>query len=201
MATATLDFPNNWGLGSSSTLLCTMAQWAGIDAFDLSSQTFGGSGYDIACGLADTPIFYQLKKGKPTVTPALFNPIFKKNIYFVHLNKKQNSREGIARYRAKAQSGAIDISLFNDLTERICIADSLQDFENLLRVHEEKISHIVELPQVKDLYFTDYWGEVKSLGAWGGDFVLATSDKSEEATKDYFLKKGFPTVLSFEDMF
>ena len=31
-----LDFPRNWGLGSSSTLINNIAQWANVDAFQLT---------------------------------------------------------------------------------------------------------------------------------------------------------------------
>ena len=30
------------------------------------------------------------------------------------------------------------------------------------------------MPRAQDLYFPDFKGVIKSLGAWGGDFVLAT---------------------------
>ena len=33
--TSTLEFPENWGLGSSSTLINNLAQWAQVDAFEL----------------------------------------------------------------------------------------------------------------------------------------------------------------------
>jgi len=56
------------------------------------------------------------------------------------------------------------------------------------------------LPKVKELYFDDYWGSVKSLGAWGGDFVLATSNRTEEETRAYFTQKGFKTFLKFQEM-
>jgi hypothetical protein len=35
------------------------------------------------------------------------------------------------------------------------------------------------------------------LGAWGGDFVLATGGEKE---KQYFIQKGFTTVLSYAEM-
>ena len=57
-----LTFPRNWGLGSSSTLINNIAQWAEIDAYKLLEKTFGGSGYDIACAQYDSPITYQLTR-------------------------------------------------------------------------------------------------------------------------------------------
>ena len=60
-----LDFPREWGLGTSSTLLNNIAQWAKVDGFTLLVNSFGGSGYDIAAARSDAPILYELKHGKP----------------------------------------------------------------------------------------------------------------------------------------
>ena len=62
-----LSFPKNWGLGTSSTLIYLLAEWAGIDPFELQFQIFGGSGYDIACAGAKGPILYYKEKRKPSI--------------------------------------------------------------------------------------------------------------------------------------
>jgi mevalonate kinase len=67
-----------------------------IDAFTLLNS-FGGSGYDIACAQNNCPILYHLKRGN--VDKISFNPGFKENIYFVYLNKKQSSKTAIANYQ------------------------------------------------------------------------------------------------------
>ena len=54
-----LEFHNDWGLGSSSTLICNIAKWAEVDAFELSEASFGGSGYDIAIGMLGGDILYR----------------------------------------------------------------------------------------------------------------------------------------------
>ncbi len=48
--------------------------------------------------------------------------------------------------------------------------------------------------------FSDYWGEVKSLGAWGGDFVLVTSKKPIEETREYFLNKGNDVFIPYAEL-
>ena len=47
-------------------------------------------------------------------------------------------------------------------------------------------------------FFKDYSGEIKSLGAWGGDFILAAGPSS---SIEYFQNKGFKTILSYNEMF
>jgi len=93
-----LTFPKFWGLGTSSTLINNIAQWLEIDAFKLLKNSFGGSGYDVACAQHDSAILYQLVNEEPTVETIRFKPAFSDKIHFVYLNKKQNSKSAIASY-------------------------------------------------------------------------------------------------------
>lgn len=170
------NFPLNWGLGSSSTLLAALARWAGVDPYALLAHTFGGSGYDIACAYADTPIIYTLAPGGvPQVRPVDFNPPFKDSLYFYYLGQKQDSREGIRHYRSLPQNDLADLATrVSALTRRVLSAPTLEAFEAALLEHEQLLSATLQLPRAQDLYFPDFPGVIKSLGAWGGDFVLAT---------------------------
>lgn len=193
-----LDFPQNWGLGSSSTLINNIAQWAKISPFELLFKSFGGSGYDVACAEANSPLIYQLINSKPKSYPVYFNPDFAHSLFFVHLNKKQNSREGIARYRQFKKSKTALISQITEITEEMLRQPTFTDFCLLLERHETLISECISLPKVKDLYFYDFQGSIKSLGAWGGDFVLAVGEK--EYIHNYFISRGFETIIPFEKL-
>lgn len=192
-----LTFPRDWGLGSSSTLINNIASWAKVDAFDLLKKSFSGSGYDIACAQHNSPILYQVNTNKPKVTEVSFNPSFAENLFFIHLNKKQNSREGIRRYKDNRKNSSQAIDKISEISSAILKADSLLEFENLVKEHEEIISNIVQLPTVKQELFSDYFGEIKSLGAWGGDFILATGNKK---TPQYFKEKGYSTIFSYTSL-
>jgi hypothetical protein len=48
--------------------------------------------------------------------------------------------------------------------------------------------------------FGDFNGGVKSLGAWGGDFILAASPDQDTQVKDYFETKGFQPVFSLKEI-
>lgn len=194
-----LTFPKNWGLGTSSTLIYSIAKWAEVDPFSLLEKTFGGSGYDIACAGAKSNILYSKSNGIAKWEPCEFDPSFKDQLYFIFLEKKQNSREGIAHYRKIAERTTF-ISQFTDLTKKLLITQNLSNFEDLIDQHEDLISSILHLPKVKELHFKDYWGSIKSLGAWGGDFILATSNRSAEDTQAYFNQKGFSTFLKYQDL-
>lgn len=195
-----LEFPHDWGLGSSSTLLALLAQWSNTNPYLLLEQTFGGSGYDIACAVSDGPIFYKKEEKNPVVTAVAFKPSFHKQLYFVYLGKKQNSREGIQRYREKVDKSHHLIDDISSISQAVAIASTLADFERLLLEHERIVASTLALERAKDLYFADYWGEVKSLGAWGGDFVLVTSDRDADLTKKYFNERGFEVVLKYDKL-
>lgn len=195
--TTILDFPRHWGLGTSSTLINNLAQWAGVDAYQLLENTFGGSGYDIACAKNNQSITYQLVNEKPVVNQVDFNPSFKKHLYFVYLNQKQNSREGIKHYHANKGNSTVLITDLNRITKKMLSVENLEDFEVLLYSHENIISKITNQTTVKRLLFNDFEGAIKSLGAWGGDFVLVTSKSNPT---NYFKVKGFDTVIPYADM-
>ena len=195
--TTFLNFPRDWGLGSSSTLINNIAQWATIDAYTLLWNSFGGSGYDIACAQHHVPITYRLRNKRPTVTIAPFSPPYKNELYFIHLNKKQNSRDGIAYYKGKELDIHAPISQINNITQRILTSTKLQQFEKLITKHEAILGEILNVPPVKQRLFPDFKGAIKSLGAWGGDFILATGNKN---TPKYFNDKGYSTVIPYSKM-
>ena len=192
-----LDFPRDWGLGSSSTLLNNIAQWARVDAFQLLQNTLGGSGYDIACAQHNTPIFYRLENQNPVITPINFAPVFKEQIYFVHLNNKQQSHKEVVRFQAINKDYSTEIQAVNDMTTLLAKCTSIDDFEKLLFEHERIIASVLRRKPVQQKLFNDYFGQIKSLGAWGGDFIIATGN---DDTPGYFRKKGYYTVLFYNEM-
>jgi mevalonate kinase len=209
--TTQLTFPRAWGLGTSSTLIYNLATLFNINPFDLLHKTFGGSGYDLACAGATKPILYNRINDTPLWQEIDFNPPFSDQLYFIYLGKKQNSREGIKLYREKMKGNApsrsnrdfVPQQYFDEitaLTYAFLTENDFKIFEKLIIEHEEKVADIIELKRAKSLIFNDFWGEIKSLGAWGGDFVLATSDRSEAETRTYFKAKGFDTFLTYKDL-
>ncbi|TCN60768.1 GHMP kinase [Flavobacterium circumlabens] len=193
-----LTFPKNWGLGTSSTLLNNIAQWSKIDAFTLLKNSFGGSGYDIACAQNNTPIVYRLDQNSPTVDLINFNPEFKDHIHFVYLNKKQSSKAAInAYYNNKNEHLAQNIATNDKITAAVINAKTIKEFASAIEKHEIHLSTILEIQTIKEIAFPDFNGVVKSLGAWGGDFIMAIS---KENPKDYFVSRGYETILSYNEM-
>ena len=83
------------------------------------------------------------------------------------------------------------------LTRAVVSCTGLAEFEELMRAHERLLADFMGRPTVHEERFEDYPGTVKSLGAWGGDFVLATGTPEDRA---YFIERGYPTVLGYHEM-
>jgi mevalonate kinase len=196
--TTQLEFNRDWGLGSSSTLINNIAQWFAVDPYRLLEKTFGGSGYDIAAAAAEGPITYELQESGRNVLNVQFDPPFKDQLFFIYLNRKQNSRSSIAHYRQQPKENIKEaVQKASGLTASIISCDNLEEFKLLLNIHETLISGIINTPKIKTRLFPDFPGSIKSLGGWGGDFVLATGGEEE---KEYFRKKGYGVVLGYEEM-
>ena len=195
-----LEFDRKWGFGSSSTLISCVSQWADVNPYILLFNSLGGSGYDVACAQAEGPILYQLGQDELHISHVDFEPPFADNLYFVYLGQKTDSAEARKHYyKHRAQSNGT-LKHISDISEQIIKCSTLAEFEKCLLEHERLISTSLHLKTVKEEMFSDYWGVVKSLGAWGGDFVLATSDKDETTTRAYFKNKGLDTIFTLDEL-
>ena len=211
-----LDFNPNWGLGSSSTLIANLARWANVNPYELLKLTFGGSGYDIACATTEGPIYYQLasldcfvprndaKRQSETtqkVEPIDFNPPFADHLFFVYQGQKQSSSKEIKAFLAKANPIDLqkDIEAVSEISRAVPKCHSLDEFAMLMQCHERIIARCIGQEPVKKR-FPDFEGVLKSLGAWGGDFILAATEWPESQLKEYFKRKGLDVVFGYKEM-
>ncbi len=194
------DFNLDWGLGSSSTLISNIAYWTDIDPFKLHFAVSSGSGYDIACARSNGPLFYSLINKNPHTEKVDFNPEFAGNINFVWLGNKKNSADEVSSFGRIKKRFHHEIEDISQLSDSLAYAPSLKDFDYYIKEHELIISRILKKKPVKEELFRDFFGEIKSLGAWGGDFIMVTSPRPYSAVKKYFSGKGLNTVLTFNEM-
>ena len=157
-----LEFPREWGLGSSSTLISNLALWAETDPYDLLSATLGGSGYDIAAARSRGPFLYTLGEDRtPNTQPAAFDPVFAGELFFVYLNKKQDSREGIARYRERPAPSAEIRKTVSGFSLQLVNAPDLASFRRALDAHEAllglSLTHISEPTRPRLVYRMPYY--------------------------------------------
>ena len=196
-----LGFDPEWGLGSSSTLISNLARWAEVNPYELLRRTFGGSGYDIACATAATPIHYQLKQGEPLVQPVDFHPDFAENLYFVYQGKKQNSSKEVKRFSSQVKDTDLekDVEAVSEISRALPKTTSLAAFQQLLEEHEAMLSHRLGRATIQT-QFPDFEGTLKSLGAWGGDFFLAATRWPSSQVHEYFHQKGLDIIFNYNDL-
>jgi mevalonate kinase len=174
-----------------------VAQCFDIDPMPLHFKVSNGSGYDVACGMTDSAITYQLDDGLVAVNPINWKPSFSASLFFVYLNTKQKSSSEVSKYQDRKSNFDMDAAVdeISSITQSMLNAESVEDFDEAMVKHEELMSSVLGYPTVKQLYFSDYKGTVKSLGAWGGDFVLATGSYEERA---YFVSKGYDVIEEYD---
>ena len=195
-----IEFDISWGLGSSSSLVSNMAWWLNVDPYDLYRKLYRGSGYDVFCSRASNPIVYQLRGQVPEYREIPFKPSFSDDIYFVYLGRKQDSQKSVSAFKSKGSPDEKLVMAISELTEAIISAGSLDEFSHLLCNHEELLSSVLGLKRIKDEQFPDFPGEIKSLGAWGGDFAMAASHLGFNELKEYFSRKNLPVVFKWNEI-
>ena len=196
--TTRLDFPRDWGLGTSSTLIYLLSTWAEANPYFVYFDLFEGSGYDVACADADGPLTYQYTGDNIHLESCDWKPDFVDKIYVVHLGKKQDTATSLRQF-LKLKVKKADLNEGTELTEAFIKATNLSQFEKCIAQHEGLMASVLKKTTIKEDRFPDYWGQVKSLGAWGGDMALVTSDRPADETQTYFSEKGISTFQRFAD--
>lgn len=196
-----IEFDLQWGLGSSSTLISNIAAWASVDPYELHFRVSEGSAYDIACARSNQALLYTFrgKQKQPKIEHIPFHPNFASQLYFVYSGKKQSSDASIRSFH-KENASSSDVDAISALSEQMATSTSLMDFIEMMDKHERITSKYTTSEVIRKRYFPDFPGSVKSLGAWGGDFLLAASPVAPEQIIAYFRNKGLSTIISFNDM-
>ncbi len=196
-----IEFDLQWGLGSSSTLISNIAAWANVDPYELHFRVSEGSAYDIACARSNQALLYTFRghQTQPEIQYTSFRPEFSSQLFFVYSGKKQSSDESIRTFDKNLVSPH-DVKAISSLSEKMASTASLSDFIQMMDEHEIITTKYITLEPIKKTHFTDFPGAIKSLGAWGGDFLLAASSVAPETIIAYFRDKGLTTIISFNDM-
>jgi len=196
--TSYLDFPHQYGLGSSSTLISNIARWTEVDAMELHGKISKGSGYDIVAAQVDLAFLYHLYEEKyPVVKVLNYNPSFKDNMFFVYSGKKVDTEKAIGIRKAiKSKIDQNVIDNINQITEAIVTCERLNELIDLLENHENLISKLINQPPLIEKH-SGFIGAIKSLGAWGGDFCLAVTPEDEDYVNDYFKEHNISVIYPY----
>lgn len=192
----TADFPMEWGIGSSSTLVSLLAQWSHSDPYELLANSFGGSGYDVTCATATSPIIYELPQH--STTEINLSPGIKSGILFVYSGRKQKTNIEVSRFKSLTISHGQILDM-NTIVSSVADCTQVDELEQLMVESESLLSAVLGMKPVQESKFGDYPYRIKSLGAWGGDFFMATYRNEEEA-RGYFGEKGYDIMFSYDQI-
>jgi len=192
-----LEANPEWGFGSSSTLISLLSQWANFDPFVLNELIFKGSGFDIACATAEGPIFY-IRNSPPE--QILLDFPFADQLFLVYSGQKKRTANEVISFLKEKTVPLQLIAEMTALSESFAICREQNEFNRLIIQHEKLIAAVIGKTPVKSEYFADFNGEIKSLGAWGGDFYLVSTELPISGLQKYFENKGLTTVFKWDDL-
>lgn len=195
----TANYPVEWGLGSSSTLIFLVAQWAKVDPFSLFRLVSEGSGYDIACAGQTSMIFYQWDGIQPIITETQPGKALQDYTYFVGLGKKQDSAKEVNSFLNHRNYSSKDITYISELSTQICFAQTADELSRMVIEHETIMSNILNRESIA-ARFKNFPGTVKSLGAWGGDFAMFISEHDKKSVTKSLKEYGLKNVFTFNEI-
>jgi mevalonate kinase len=193
------NYPLAWGLGSSSTLISLVANWARVDPFALFRQVSEGSGYDIACAVRSGTIFYQWDGAQPLIWDAQPGEALRRYAYFVSLGNKQDSKKEVASFLNNCKYSSHDIETVSDLSSGICLARTADELCRCVIEHERILGGILGKKSIAGR-FRSFPGTVKSLGAWGGDFGMFISGLEKKSVIKLLNEYGFQHIFTFDEI-
>lgn len=194
--TVDADFPMEWGFGSSSTLISLLSQWSETDPYFLLHKTIGGSGFDVACAIAHCPILYQMEEH--TTKPIAIPDSISSKLLFIYSGKKQNSKNEVNRFHKLDIKEEQEVKM-KDIVNGVIKSQQIEEWEDLITQSEDLISGILGVPSIKQNSFSDYSFAIKSLGAWGGDFFMATF-RNENTARNYFSNLGHHIQFNYAQL-
>lgn len=181
-----LEFERSWGWGSSSSLTDLVAQWTGVPALDLHFATSRGSGFDVACARATSALTYRKTgpaQGEWHTAAAAHWPT--EHFALVYLGQKKDSQKEVQRGRREPLQAELDA--ISDLSRAMAEAQKVTEWMQLIEEAEARTAAWTGHSRIQER-FTGIRAKLKSLGAWGGDFVLAVAEDPSEFA--YFAEYG-----------
>ncbi|TVQ91287.1 MAG: hypothetical protein EA393_04760 [Bacteroidetes bacterium] len=192
-------FPPQWGLGSSSATISSLCRLAGVNAYPVNEKLMGGSGADIACTTAKSWFLYRKKLPLPQTWHIPFEYPFLNNTFFIYSGQKKDTAGHLKEMSTKKNSKMnADWLKINEYVYRFLAPKETSDLLEIIEHHELFISGKIGIEPVAN-QFSDFQGGIKSLGAWGGDFLMAVSMQPAAAVRKYFIDKGFTDIFLWKD--
>lgn len=191
-------FPPEWGLGSSSATISSLCRMADVNPFIINATLTGGSGADIAATTAPGWFLYRKTNNNPLTWPLPFNFPHADNSYFVYTGKKQATQSHVKEISNSIKAEEIDWLQTNIPLYKFLSSSTVPEAMKCVSDHEQIISVAIQMDPAANR-FRDFPGSIKSLGAWGGDYLLAVTQQDEAFVRSYFHQKELNTVFNWKE--
>lgn len=136
---------------------------------------------------------------RPHIQPITFQPGFHEHLLFVYTGKKQSTDHSIRQFWQRSNATENYLNEISECTRQLTSATDLKTFMEVMHRHEQVISGLLGEEPVQSSRFSGFSGQTKSLGAWGGDFILAAANDPQQARK-FFTDKGLSLHFSFHEL-
>ncbi|HRY33987.1 MAG TPA: GYDIA family GHMP kinase [Bacteroidales bacterium] len=193
------NYPVQWGLGSSSTLIYLVACWADVNPFRLFTMVSKGSGYDLACAGRSNPLLFSHKGDEIMIRDITPGKGIREHALFAWLGNKQSTDTEIDLFLETANPAPTDLALMDLLTLKIATADTADELQEQVLRHESLLARILQREPLS-ARLEDFPGAVKSLGAWGGDFAMFVTRQPKETILPWFREKEIYPVFTFDEI-
>lgn len=188
------------GMGMSSSLISNIAFWANVNPYRLNRIISKGSGYDVAAARSSGIITYRKNCNEPEIQTVSLPENILNKLFLVHLNEKENTEKSISLYLNLLRTKKKAILSINEIIDKMLKVNTVEGFGGLMEKHDLILAKILSRKTAKQIHFSNFNGWIKSSGAWGGDYVLALSEDSDENVKKYFVDKGFKSVIKLNEL-
>src|SRR5690606_11171271 len=164
--TSALEFDPDWGLGSSSTLIANLAEWAELSPFELYFDTQKGSGYDVAAAVSDAPLLYQKHEDELSFETFDWDQKLIEKIVVFYQGNKQSSAAEVSDWKKNKRWNRGDVSHMHTISESLADCSDVEQAMKLFGEHVKMTEKILDQRAFEGRY-ADFEGVMKPLGAWG----------------------------------
>ena len=146
------------------------------------------------------PSFSEKNEIHPMIYPVDFDPSFADQLYFVYLGKKQKSEDCVNEFLKEDTPKKLELEKMSLLSKRVLQAQNPFEFDKSISDHESFVGEAINQKPIQEERFADFNGTIKSLGAWGGDFILVRTDMGKREVSRYFYEKGLTTIFRWDEI-
>lgn len=195
-----LEANPEWGFGSSAQLTVNIARLSKIAPWHLHKAVSKGSGADVICAEMEHSILFSTEGTTYSANPVDFNPPFLKDLILIYTGHKQDTATGVENFLSKTSINNPIIGKIDSLTREATKAMDKKEFIEIIEMHERTLSELLNIDITSNIWFNGFPGLLKSLGTWGGDYIMAIPYGDPEEAIRWLKRKTNHPIFRLSDL-